>query len=121
MNTVLVVDDLPPFVDLHVDGLQGSGLQVATATSLEELTAAYEQHRDELIGIILDGCVPGDKLNTLPFIERVSADRHEGLFRGFLIAASSDSSFRRTMVRYGCTHEAPKGDAAPLLRRLLGK
>ena len=121
MNTVLVVDDRYRFVRLHVDNLHGSNLQVVTATSLDELTAMYERHRDELAGIILDGCVPGDKLNTLPFIQAVYSDRQEGLFNGLLIAASSDPSYRQAMVQHGCTHEAPKSEAAELLRRLLGK
>jgi CheY-like chemotaxis protein len=121
MTTVLVVDDLPVFIELHEDLLQGSGLSVVTATTLDELDARYLEHLSDLAGIILDGCVPGNELNTVPFIHRVVNDRREGLFTGFLIAASSDSDYRKEMVRQGCTHEARKDEAVTLLRALLAR
>ena len=119
MATVLVVDDIPEFIKLHEDFLQGSGLSVVTAATLAELDAQYTEHRADLVGIILDGCVPGNTVNTLPFIQRATIDRRQGKFTGFLIAASSDPDYRKDMVRHGCTHEIRKDEAAHLLRTLL--
>lgn len=120
MGTILVVDDLQEYIDDHLHRLQASSFTVVTAMNLDEVASKYIEYRDDLAGIILDGCVPGTRLNTVPFIRDVKADLETGLFKGFLIAASVDPNFRRQMVAAGCTHESEKLFAADLLLELLG-
>lgn len=119
MTTILVVDDRPDYVEMHVDTLRLRNLSVVVAMTLDELDSQYTERREELAGIILDGCVPGTVLNTIPFIERVAADRENGLFNGILMAASLDPNYRHEMMAAGCSHEANKRDAAEELIKLL--
>lgn len=116
---VLVVDDMQYCIDMHVNGLAELGLTIVTASTLRELDVMYAKHREELAVIILDGCIPGDEVNTYGFITRVRADMESGAFTGHLVAASSLPQYRETMVRAGCTHQAPKKGAAELVLELL--
>lgn len=114
---VLAVDDRSSALSHHRSVLRGRGeITVITASTLEEAEWLYWQHRDELSAIILDGCVPGDYVNTIPFILTLTQDN----FAGILMAASGDPDYRDEMVRAGCTHQADKWEAAKEILTLLG-
>ena len=113
---VLVADDRETMINLHAIQLSMYGIEYVTATSLLGLGAMFDTYKDELDAIILDGCIPGNALNTLDFIK-------EARGRGFtqpIIAASSYEKYRAQMVEAGCSHEAPKELAADLVAELLG-
>lgn len=65
--------------------------------------------------ILIDGCVPGDRLNTLPLIDYIVQHKYDKP----LVAISSYSKYRKEMLNAGCTHEAPKKDVTSLLKNIL--
>lgn len=119
MKTVLVVEDADHWVRTHLRVLEGRVI-VITAMTREDALRLYQKHRDELDAIILDGCVPGDAVNTHEFIRAVSADIRAGYFSGPLMAASSLAEYRKEMMATGCTHETWKDEAAKYTLTLLG-
>jgi CheY-like chemotaxis protein len=119
---ILVVDDDSNQIIAHVAALRGykvSDEEILTAITLEEANKLYETYRGELDGIILDGCVPGNKLTTLPFIKQTKRDRKARKFSGLVVAASSLATYRRDMVAAGCTHESMKLTAVDILMTAL--
>lgn len=121
---ILIVDDVRRQIDEHIVALRSYRLsdeEILTAATLEEASRLYEAHRSELDGIVLDGCVPGNKLTTLPFIKQTKRDRKAGNFSGFVVAASSLESYRREMVAAGCTHASPKLTAVDVLMTALSR
>lgn len=106
---ILIADDLSKVIDYYERSLaQFSWISTVSATSLDELNEVFNVFSDEIDVIILDGCIPGDTVNTIGFIQRV----REAGFTKPIIAASSLPAYRDRMVLAGCSHQAPK-DAAP--------
>jgi CheY-like chemotaxis protein len=119
-TTLLVVDDQLRFIELHSEVLRTRPeFKVVTASTLGELSLQYGNHRDELAGIILDGCLEHRYPDTFEFIERVREDRENGTFDGILMAASVDPDYRSEMRLAGCTHEAEKALASFEMLKLL--
>jgi hypothetical protein len=119
-SIILVVDDTQRFVDLHLMFLSVTDMNPIVAMTLDELFDQYNIHREELAGIILDGCLHSrDWPDTIPFIERVAADRLAGLFTGKMVAASLDPDYRQMMVEAGCDAQADKAAAVTELLALI--
>lgn len=116
---ILIVDDEQRHLAWHQHHLANSGRTILSASTLDELDAAYNANRKEIVAIILDGCIPGNSITTRPFIQRVRRDMDAGEYTGLLVAASSSSMFRLEMVRLGCTHNFPKEFAAERTLHLL--
>lgn len=114
-SVVLIADDLSRIIETWTMGLADYGIEVVAATSLEELDTAFAAHRHQIAAVILDGCMPGDSLNTLGFIRTVRA-------KGFtkpIVAASSLREYRDAMVAAGCSHQAPKDQAVRMVADVL--
>jgi CheY-like chemotaxis protein len=112
---VLIADDLPRIIGDWTTRLADYGIDVVAATSLEELDTAYARHQHEIAAVILDGCIPGDSVNTIGFIKAARA----GGFTKPIVAASSLWEYRDMMMYAGCSHQAPKEQAADLIADLL--
>ncbi len=94
----------------------GTGIGTLTADSLQAAASYYDNApKGQIVGMIVDGAVPGGYLNTIPFIQRLRADGYHGV----MIAASTRVDYRRTMVQYGCTDEAEKRYAVRILAEAL--
>lgn len=112
---ILIADDLPGVISRYEDRLHSDTTTTVSATSLEQLELVFDVYFEEIDAIILDGCIPGNDLNTVEFIERA---RQQGFYRP-IIAASSAAYFRQLMVEAGCSHEASKDKAPELALQLL--
>lgn len=112
---VLIADDLTWVIQDWESTLSEYGIEVVKATTIRELCEVFLAHEHEIEAIILDGCMPGDSPNTIPFV-------HIAREIGFdkpIIAASGLERYRDWMVRAGCSHQAPKEQAAELVADLL--
>lgn len=114
---VLIADDLPGVIQGWESALSEYGIGAISATTIRELCVQFLAHEHEIAAIIIDGCMPGDSLNTIPFIQLA---RGLGFIRP-IIASSSSPKYREWMLRAGCSHEAPKHEAATLAAELLSK
>lgn len=112
---VLIADDLPEVIRDYQVELESYDIRVVTATTLDELYDTFDQYEHELTAVILDGCIPGHRVNTDRFIVRA---RRQG-FTKPIIAASSLPEYRQYMMESGCSHQAPKWEAAELVADLL--
>ena len=112
---VLVVED-----DYHAQQMISAGLgrlqevQAILAGTIDEARMLLQIHPDTFI-IAIDGCVPGDELNTLPLIREIVKSG----FKGELIAISSDPWYRDEMRLAGCRHECKKSWLSKLVADLL--
>ncbi len=112
---VLIADDLPEVIRNWESVLGEYGIEVVKATTIRQLCEVFFARDHEIAAIILDGCIPGDSPNTIPFVHIA---RDVGFMRP-IIAASSSGMYREWMVRAGCSHQAPKEQAAELVADLL--
>ena len=80
------------------------------ALSIEEAEEKFIANPD-IDAIVMDACVQGDSINTLPLVRKFRRT-----FAGPMIAISSSSEYRDMLVSAGCNYESSK-DALP--RRLL--
>ncbi len=93
----------------------GTDIVILMANSLQIAMSYYDNDNGQIIGMIIDGAVPGSYLNTIPFIQMVRSDK----FPGVMVAASTRADYRKTMVQYGCTDESEKRHAVRCLAELL--
>ena len=114
---VLLADDLQKVLDDWVNTLTEYRIPCMTASTLEGLDRGFALYKDDISAIILDGCIPGHSVNTIEFILNA---RSTG-FTKPIVASSSLESYREMMVRAGCSHQAPKDEAAMLVAKLLGR
>lgn len=114
-RTVLIVDD-DDFVHRLIGRiLDKAQVTVVSAMSLEEAEQYIDERLGEFSGILMDGCMNDGGPDTEPLIRLI---REKG-FEGPLIAMSGLGAYRDMMVKWGCTHKAPKHDAATLMLDLL--
>lgn len=114
---VLLADDLPEVLESWANTLSEYGIPCMTASTLTGLDRGFALYKDDISVIILDGCIPGHSLNT----ERFILDARASGYSNPIIAASSSWLYRDLMVEAGCSHQAPKGEAAHLAADLLSK
>lgn len=113
---VLIADDLSTVISYYKTLLLNKyDISTVSATSLEQLDEVFDRFLNEIDVIILDGCIPGDQVNTIGFIRRVRAQG----FTKPIIAASSMPQYRMRMLDAGCSHETEKEYAPELASWLL--
>ncbi len=111
---VLVVDDDDTFQSLCVEVFHGKDVQVIGAISLKEAREAFALHPDVDL-IFMDGCLPGEQLNTLPLVREFRKT-----YAGPMIASSGRKSYRELLMKEGCSHQGSKSEAWRLALELLG-
>lgn len=108
---VLLVDDREDVIHYYKQQLlETYNISTMSATTLKELDEKFDEYSPEIDVIILDGCMPGDDLNTVDFITRARA---EG-FAKPIIAASGSPLYRQLMFEAGCSHKSEKQHAPGL-------
>ncbi len=106
MIKILIVEDSQSLQATWSQSLANSSkrIQLLQALTLEKAFSLYDEHKRDIHIIFLDGCVPGSKLNTVPFISHVKASG----FSGSLRTMSSDDYYQREMMAAGCTGRIEK-------------
>lgn len=112
---VLIADDLDWVLEMWAGALEDYGIKFVTASSLKELGEVFEENCHLLDAVILDGCIPGNDVNTIKFIWMV---RDRG-FKVPIVASSSLGEYRQMMMQAGASHQAPKDEAVDTVADLL--
>ncbi len=94
--------------------IQGK-LTVVTAMNLEEAERKFLENHDFAI-IVIDGCVPGRQLNTLPLAKKIRKS-----FLGDMIAVSSIDEYRKLLLQAGCNLDCEKEKLPWLILKLINK
>lgn len=110
---ILLIEDEPDIHDLIQYEL-GSNFQVTSAYSLQEAEEKLINY-NWYDAIVVDGCVPGNILNTRPLILKL---KKEG-YKKPIISISSYPEYRKKMLEYGCNYESSKKDVAKLVKSIL--
>ncbi len=108
---ILIADDSQEVIEYYEKWLHEDGFVTISATTLQQLDEVFDASFDKIDAVVLDGCIPGDELNTLGFIERA-------LTNGFtqpIIAASSVADYRKMMVKAGCSAESEKKEVPDVI------
>ena len=100
---VLVVEDF--FPDIFTRTLSGK-VKLLIAQSIEEATQLFNANPDIDI-IIMDACVPGNELNTVPLVQLFRKT-----FTGPIITASSVNEYNFALLEAGCSHNGYSKEGA---------
>lgn len=112
---VLVVEDMKYTARRIGRELEELGIEAIIANTLAEAEALFTQHKDQLDGIIIDGCVDGEEFDAPPFIYWVMGQGFEGVF----MANSLSPDYNAAMMEIGCTVAAHKDTAARKMSKAL--
>ena len=85
------------------------------ADSVEGAKGLFDSYKDDLDAVVLDACVPGKKINTVPLLGFIL---NSG-FDGPIIVNSSIPKYSADLVSAGATHACSKNEAPYLTRKLL--
>ena len=113
MKKVLVVEDGMDIQEYYKKALEGK-VEIISAYSIKSAMFHFNENPD-LDAIVMDACLPNPPPNTLGITKRFRST-----FKGPMIAASSDSGFRKMLMNAGCDHESKKNDIPQKVRELLG-
>lgn len=100
---VLVVEDGQNWQDRFA-WLFGKSFDLLQATRIEDGERLFSENPDVGI-IIMDACVPGDRINTIDLVRKIRET-----FSGKMVASSSSEIFREHLVKAGCSHSCHKDD-----------
>ncbi len=115
MLKVLIVEDELRCHRDYEKGLEANpDVTLIRAYTIEEAEKEYAANPD-VACIVMDACVPGDRITTIPLILTIRKT-----FAGPMIAASSMDEYRAKLMNVGCNHEAPKYDVPRKIREVLG-
>jgi DNA-binding NtrC family response regulator len=110
---VLCVEDCGGLLEAWKLYFENGEINLILAKSLTEAEEKFKIHGHELSAIVMDGCVPGVELNTLPLLKMILKT-----FKGPVIATSS--LFNRELMEAGCNCECDKVDLIKKLKDVLG-
>lgn len=77
------------------DGLVGKA-EVISAKSIPEAKSLFQKNPDIDV-IVIDACVPGEKINTLSLVRSFRKT-----YSGLMIAISTDGDYQKQLVEAGC-------------------
>lgn len=109
---LLIVDDDRSWQRSLARSLQEK-VTLLQAFSLEQGEQIFLANPDVDL-IVMDGCVPGYRLNSLPLIRKIRET-----YKGPIVAASSDADNREEMVRAGCSHNVRPANLFEIFKELL--
>jgi DNA-binding response OmpR family regulator len=101
MKKVLIVEDDPNWQRRWAEKLN-SKVQIISAYTVETAKKIFARTPD-IDAIIMDACVPGSVPTTLNLTVQFRRT-----FKGPIITASSDETYRQELMEAGCDHESPK-------------
>lgn len=99
---ILVVDDekgMQKLLDYYWANMNVLALKAYTISEAERL---FEENTDVSF-IAIDGCVPGNRLNTIPLINFFRKS-----YQGIIIAIAGNDNDRDKMINAGCDYECEK-------------
>lgn len=108
---VLAVEDEEMIQNLWRRQLEGK-VEIISAFTIKEAEGKFSANPDVAV-ILMDGCMPGNELNTLPLVRKFRET-----FTGQMIATSSRFSWE--LVKAGCSYECAKTLVPSLLLEILG-
>lgn len=101
MKKILIIDDDIVWQEVWKRSL-GKRVTLLPALSIPEAEKIFVEHSDiDLIAI--DGCVPGDIINTKPLIRKFRET-----YGGPMVAISKASLVRDCLINAGCSHGCEK-------------
>lgn len=112
MKTVLVLEDGHLFQKEYESAWRGK-LNLLQAFNIKE-AEKFVADNPGIDLIVVDACVPGNTINTKNF---VSATRR--VFKGPMIASSSEPDYTKELIAVGCNYEANKNEVPFLVLKLL--
>lgn len=98
-KVVFLIEDDESVVRSLKRNLEDRGYEVIAA--LTQLVAIdwFAVHRDRLDIILLDACVPGNRINTIPLLKHFRTSGYDGR----VIAVSNDHDFNVALLQAGAT------------------
>lgn len=112
---VLIFEDHPTWQQVFASAVDADSYDVVTADSPAAGRQKFDEVRDRVALVVMDGALGGDDLNSLPLIRYI----REAGYTGPMIAASGLSDYRVDMVRAGCDHSEGKDQVPGLVESLL--
>lgn len=109
---ILVVDDTKHWHFRWREEL-GDKVLIVSAFSIEEAREHFAANPD-IVAIVMDACVPGDRPTTLPLVEEFRRT-----FKGPIVAVSSIPSYRKQLVIVGCDYESDKDYLSSKILKIL--
>lgn len=97
MQKILIVDDNEEMQRALKRSLANDYVLLQSLT-IEEARRLYQENADIAL-IVMDGCVPGDEINTLPLVREFRQN-----FSGPIIANSGNPDYQQQLLAAGCSH-----------------
>ena len=110
---VLIVEDNEQWQGIWTRHLEREGATVFAASSLKEGERLFQANPD-LTLVIMDGCVPGERPNSMPLVQKMRQT-----FHGPIVAGSGNPDVGKTLVEAGCSHWALKHMVLGLVSKIL--
>lgn len=101
--TVLIIEDDKDIQKMYKLLLEGSQIRLLQAFTIHEANEIFMSHKDDINLIYIDGCVPGNQINTLELTKNLRAN-----FHGKMIAISSVDDYNIELVKAGCNESLEK-------------
>ena len=101
--TILIIEDNEQIQELCKMMLKGTGVKILQAITIKEANEVFMKHKDEIDIIYVDGCVPGNQINTVELTQNLRAN-----FHGKMIAISSLDDYNVELLKAGCNHAVEK-------------
>lgn len=114
MKKVLIVED-DHMIFFLMKAIFAGRVEILWAEELKQGEYLFENNPDIDL-IIMDACVPGNKPNSMPLIEKIVKSG----FDEPILASSSSHQFSQQLVWAGATYIVDKNNAAKKALELLG-
>lgn len=113
-KTALILDDNQFFQDSIIWGLEGlidnGELRLLQAINIVDGFVLFDENINSIDLIFIDGCVPGETLNTTGFSRHVASKTNGKVL---VYAMSSDKRFRKIQLENGCMIEVDDKKMVP--------
>ncbi|MBU6430886.1 MAG: response regulator [Patescibacteria group bacterium] len=112
---VLIVEDDVFWTEKWRKGLNNNKVSIEVADSIEKAESLLKKYRFD--AIIMDCSLKNDKeIMTFSLLNKVRSVIN---YRGPIIASSSSSTYRKEMMKRGCSHETSKSGVILKLAEVL--
>lgn len=110
-TTILIVDD-DKSTQVLCNIMLKNYFNLLQAYTEEEAEKFFMANQKEIRCVIMDGCLLGDEIDTIPLVHKF---RGAG-YVGPIIASSNRQDFRNKLIEAGCDCQSDKG--MPLFQKL---
>lgn len=95
VKKILLIDDMDIVHDSLREKLNGN-VEIISAKTISEAKQLFQENPN-VDAIIMDACVPGEEINTLPLVREFRET-----YSGLMIAISTDGDYQKQLVDAGC-------------------